>query len=126
VSLRDVISVSSKQTAPVTHADLEALHFNTVEDLVYWVGEREARHDAELAAAVARIAKLEAATVPIDLDGEPRPWLNIKRAADRLGVSVETTRMACVTRRFDAKKVAGQWRVFVAADGAPLRLESGN
>jgi hypothetical protein len=87
--LRDVISVSSKQTAPVTHSDLEALHFNAVEDLVCWFSEREATRDTELAELHAKFAELRAEFAGLkkagnepDLDGEPPRGGPLKRVCE--------------------------------------------
>jgi hypothetical protein len=112
--LRDVISVSSKQTAPVTHSDLEALHFNAVEDLVCWFSEREATRDTELAELHAKFAELRAEFAGPDLDGEPPRGGPLKRVCEvvhRTGWSETRIRSWARKGRVNSKYVGG--RLFI-------------
>jgi hypothetical protein len=89
--------------------------------VVSWAAAEFAQRDARIDALEAELRKLDAAA---DLDGEPRPWINIKRAAHWLGVSPEWVRLRCVSGYLDAGKSGGKWRVFASPDGKPLERGS--
>jgi hypothetical protein len=117
-----MVSAFPKSTAPAEASpDPIAELRREFDAAISWAAAEFAQRDTRIDALEAELRKLDAAA---DLDGEPRPWINIKRAAHRLGVSPEWVRLRCVSGYLDAGKSGGKWRVFASPDGKPLERGS--